>query len=372
VLDSAYVGGVEMLLLNLFKHFDPAVVRPSLVCLKEAGPIADDIAAAGFQVTVLERSGRYDPTTLPRLVRHLRSEKVDAVLVAHHQRASLAIGPLAARLARVRATVVAAHDMDLTSVGRRVLPTWAVRTLGLASALVLLTERQGEYLRSQEGVGGLPWENVREVVIPNGIDLPTAPTPADRARARQLLGVHPEDFVLGVVGRLSAQKAHEVLFDAVAECLPDLPRLRLVLIGDGDRAQALREYAKRLGIDSITSFLGTRRDVPQLLPGLDVSCLSSVHEGVPIALIESMASGLPIVATDCGSIRDLVTSGEHGFVVPVRESAAMADRLRQLAKDGELRARLGGNSRARAEREFSIERTAQAYQQLLVELVGRR
>jgi glycosyltransferase involved in cell wall biosynthesis len=371
VLDLTGVGGVEMLLLNLFRHFDPAVVRPRLVCLREAGSLAGDFRAAGFEVETLDRAGRFDRRTLPRLVASLRADRTDAVLVPHHHRASLALGRLAAMIARVPVNVVAAHDMDLTSVGGRVLPRWAVHTLGASDALILLTASQGEYLRSQEGVGRHLWESVREVVIPNGIVLPEPPGPAERARARAALGVTADDVVVGVVGRLSPQKAHHVLFQAVAKCLPDVPSLRLVVIGDGELAPQLRRSAEELGIGHRTTFLGTRRDVPGLLPGLDVSGLSSVHEGVPIALMEAMAAGVPIVASDCGAVRDIVEDGEQGYVIPVGDTGRFADRLGVLAADPDLRARLGKAARARAEREFGIERTARGYEELLTELVLR-
>ena len=136
VLDLTFVGGAEVLLLNLFKHFDPRVVVPRLVCLREAGPLADDFRAAGFDVEVLGRTGRYDLRTVPRLVRSFRAARTDAVLVIHHHRAALALGRIAARLARVPVNIVAAQDMDLTSVGRRVLPRWAVNTLAFSDALV--------------------------------------------------------------------------------------------------------------------------------------------------------------------------------------------------------------------------------------------
>ena len=372
VLDLTFVGGVEMLLLNLFRHFDPAVVRPRLVCLREAGSLADDFRAAGFEVETLDRAGRFDLRTLPRLVASLRADRTDAVLVPHHHRASLALGRLAAIIAGVPVNIVAAHDMDLTSVGSRVLPRWAVRTLGVSDALVLLTASQGEYLRSQEGVGRHVWESVREVVIPNGIVLPEAPGPAERAQARAALGVTADDVVIGVVGRLSPQKAHHVLFEAVARCLPDvLPSLRLVVIGDGELGPRLHRSAEQLGIGHRTTFLGTRRDVSLLLPGLDMSCLSSVHEGVPIALMEAMAAGVPIVASDCGAVRNIVEDGEQGYLIPVGDVDRFADRLRLLAVDSDLRARLGKAARARAEREFDIERTARAYEDLLTELVVR-
>ena len=134
----------------------------------------------------------------------------------------------------------------------------------------------------------------------------------------------------------------------------------------------LRDLARELGIGSRTIFLGIRRDVPDLLPGLDVACLSSVHEGVPITLIEAMAAGLPIVATDCGSVRDMVEDGEQGFVVPVGDVENFADRLRILANDEALRTRLGKSGRARAESEFRIQNTARKYEELLTDVLARK
>jgi len=152
VLDLTFVGGAEILLLNLFKHFDPGVVVPRLVCLREAGTLADEFRSAGFDVEVLGRTGRFDLRTLPRLVRSFRAARTDAVLVTHHHRAALALGRIAARAARVPVNIVAAHDMDLTSTGQRVLPRWAVNTLAFSDALVLLSPSQGEYFHREEGV----------------------------------------------------------------------------------------------------------------------------------------------------------------------------------------------------------------------------
>ena len=372
VLDLTFVGGVEVLLLNLFARFDPEIVRPRLICLREAGPLAQDFRDAGFGVEVLDRTGRFDIGTLPRLVRSLRRHRVDAVLVTHHHRAALLLGRVAARVAGVPVNIVAAHDMDLASIGRRVLPRWAVTTLLLSDALVLLAPSQGEYLHRHEGVGNSMWSSTREVVIPNGIDVPPVPERVDRERSRATLGLGPDEFAVGIVARLSAQKAHHVLFEAVAKLARTHPRVRLMVIGGGQREHELRDLAEQLAISGQVRFMGVRRDVPQLLPGLDVSCLSSVHEGAPMIVIESMAAGLPVVATDCGSIGDMIVDGEQGFVVPVGDADAIADRLQRLADDAQLRTQLGKNGRAKVERDFQIAGTARAYEQLLAELVDHK
>ncbi|MBS9374375.1 glycosyltransferase [Rhodococcus sp. B50] len=372
VLDQTFVGGVEVLMLEVFRHLDPSVVRPRLVCLREAGPLAEEYRRAGFDVEVVPRSGRFDPRRVSRLVRILRADRTDAVLVTHHHHAALALGRLAARLAGTPANLVAAHDMDLTNIGKRCLPRWAVSTLFLSDALVLLGPRQGEYLRREEGVARRPWSRTREVVITNGIDVADPPTEEDRARARSALGLSHDDFAVGIVARLSRQKAHQVLFEAVRLAAHTHPELRLLVIGGGDRECELRSLASDLGISDRTVFTGVRRDVRTLLPGLDVSALSSVHEGAPITVIEAMAAGLPVVATGCGCLPDMVADGTDGFLVPVGDAAALAERLCRLAGDRRLARRLGANGRERAEREYRISRTARAFESLLTDLSGRR
>ena len=372
VLDETFVGGVELLMLDVFKNFDPDVVQPRLVCLRSAGPLAEDYRAAGFSVEVIPPAGRFDPRRLLRLMNALGKESTDAVLVTHHHRASLALGRLAARLSGVPVTLVAAHDMDLTMIGKRVLPSWAVATLSASSALVLLSPSQGEYLHREEHVGRRPWSRPREVVIPNGVTTNPLPDAAERAAARARLSLGPDDFVVGIVARLSAQKAHQVLFEAFAGLRREHPNARLVVVGGGEREQELRALVARLGLADSVVFTGIRRDVPALLPAFDVSCLSSVHEGVPLAAIESMAAGIPLVVTDCGALRDIITDGEQGYLVPVGDSSTMCTRLVRLAASADLRQRLGLSARARVEEMFRVDQTARGYESLLVDLVGAR
>ncbi|OZM79404.1 glycosyltransferase [Pseudonocardia sp. MH-G8] len=371
VQDEVTVGGAENLLLDLCRHIDRSVVEPRLVCLREAGAMRSDFEAAGVVVESLGRRGRFDPSTLVRLVRSFRAAGTDVVLVTHYHRAALLLGRIAARFARVPANVVAAHDMDLRSVGKRVLPRTVVETLFLSHALVLLAPSQGRYLHDEEGVGRFPWRRIREVVIPNGVEVPPAPAPADRTAARERLGLDPADFVVGIVAVLRPQKAHHVLLRAIASLTPAHPRLRLVVVGDGPEEGAVRALVDHLGIADRVLFTGLRSDVAQLLPGFDVSCLSSVHEGAPLAVLESMAAGVPVVATDCGAVRDMVADSREGFIVPVGDAVALAGRLAELIADPDLRQTMGLRARARAERECSIERTVQGFQQLLVDLVPR-
>lgn len=371
VLDETFVGGVELLMLDVFKNFDPDIVRPRLICLRAGGPLAADYRDAGFDVEVLEHRGRFDPRTLPRLVEALRRDRTDVVLVTHHHRAALALGRAAALLARVPANVVAVHDMDLTRVGKRCLPRWAVETLRISDAIVLLSPSQGEYLHREEQVGRHLWSRTREVVIPNGVVPGPSVDAAARSAARAALGLGEGDYVVGIVARLSPQKAHHVLIQAFATLRERITAARLVIVGGGAREGELRSLTAELGLENDVLFTGIRRDVRTLMPAFDVSCLSSVHEGVPMAAIESMVLGIPMVATDCGALPDMIIDGEQGYIVPVGDSITMAERLIRLAEDRELRDRLGASARRRVEESYRLEQTAQGYENLLLDLVRR-
>lgn len=366
VLDVAAVGGAEIVLRNTFAHLDPARVVTDVVCLREAGPLADDFREVSDGVTVLPRGGKLD-RRLPRLVRHFRRRRTDVVVVSHHHRAALTLARVAAVLAGAR-SVVAAHDMDLTRVGARVLPRYVVETLFLSSGLALLAPSQGRYLHDEEGVGRSWRSRAREFLVPNGIPAPAPEPPERRGEVRAELGVADDDVVVLMVARLSRQKAHEVMLDAVARAAH--PRLRLVVVGDGTRRAELEGLVADRGIEHVT-FTGLRRDVPRLLAGGDVFALSSVHEGVPISVIEAMTQGLPVVATDVGALRDQVTEGVDGFLVAAGDAASLAERLTRLADDPALRAELGRRARERASAEFTIENTAAAFTDM-VEAVARR
>lgn len=372
VCDHIVVGGAETWLLNLFRHLDPAVVRPRVICFKQPGPLGPEFEAAGFPVEVLGRGGRYDVTTIPQLLRRLRATDTDVVLVHHLHRAPLLIGRLVARLSG-RRSIITPHGMDtVPATGHRCLPRHDVETLFLSDAIVWLAPSQARYFHRFEHVGRRPWSRTREVVIPNGIPVPPRTTPAARAAARAELGLAEDEVAVGIVARLAGVKAHEVLLDAMAKLAPSRPRLRLVCIGGGERAAELRELAETLGIAEQVRFLGMRRDVPALLPGLDIGCLSSRYECSPLSVVEAMAAGMPVVATDVGTVRDMVSEGDEGFVVPVGAADILADRLGRLVDDAHLRRRMGERARARVERQFRIEDTAAAFERLLGSLARRR
>lgn len=154
--------------------------------------------------------------------------------------------------------------------------------------------------------------------------------PEARAAARAKLGLADDDVVVGTVGNLTPKKDHRTLLRALARLDGDLGRTRGVIVGDGPLADELAHEVARLGLSERVQLLGSRDDVPALLPAFDVFVMSSLHEGLSIALVEALAAGLPCVATCVGGIPEVVTDGEAGLLVPPGSPDAFATALRDV------------------------------------------
>jgi glycosyltransferase involved in cell wall biosynthesis len=171
-------------------------------------------------------------------------------------------------------------------------------------------------------------------------------------------------FVVGSIGRLDHQKGLDVLVDA----LPTLDEATVLLVGDGPERGSLLARAQAIGAASRLTITGWRDDARNFLTAFDVFALPSRFEGFPQAVVEAMLAGLPVVATDVGSVSDAIVDGETGLLVRPDDPAALADALLRLRDDPELRARLGRHARDRALERFSLARMAEAYEALYAEL----
>ncbi|WP_344342662.1 glycosyltransferase, partial [Kitasatospora putterlickiae] len=182
-------------------------------------------------------------------------------------------------------------------------------------------------------------------------DLAGAPEgPAARAAARAGLGLPDDAFVVGTVGNLTPKKDQATLLAAHAALLRSRPDARLLLVGAGPLDARLRARAAELGVADTVVFAGSRADVPELLPALDVFTLSSRQEGLPVALMEAMTSGLPAVVTRVGGMPEVLDDGEQGLLVPPGDPSALAGAFDRLAGDPDLRARMASAARERAKR----------------------
>lgn len=231
-------------------------------------------------------------------------------------------------------------------------------TAMLADAFVLNSRRVASFAVASEGV---PPE--RLVYIPNGVDAGLYACPVSRTALRAEFGLPEHAIVIGSVGRLAYQKGFDVLIEALSHL--GQREIHLVLAGTGEERERLHIQACRLGIEKRVHFVGYRRDIPQWLGALDLYVQPSRFEGAPNALLEAMAAGCPIVATDVDGNSELISDGTHGWLTPVGNIGALAGAVNEALTNPAEAQRRGRMARTRAMREFSIERMVEQWERVL-------
>lgn len=204
-------------------------------------------------------------------------------------------------------------------------------------------------------------QDPRAVVIHPGVNVNSF---SGKRRAHQ-------GIVIGTACRLEPVKGLSYLLEAMALLVPAFPGIRLEIAGDGSLRQSLEQETRRLRVCGSVSFIGWREDIPSVMESWDIFAMPSLDEGFPVAGLEAMAAGLPVVTSEVGGLPELLVGGETGWLVPAAAPAALFERLSELIGDGEKREAMGEAGRRRVHKEFSIgrmvEQTVAVYDRLLSE-----
>jgi glycosyltransferase involved in cell wall biosynthesis len=232
--------------------------------------------------------------------------------------------------------------------------------------IAVSTEIRSELIRTGSNPSNV--DVVLNGIDPGRFDRQDDLTPVVRAE----LGLSPEDFVLGAVGRLEPQKRFDLLIDVVASLKRDCPAVRLLIAGDGSQRSVLQAQIDGLQLGGICRLLGHYRDVPRLHHALDLLVQSSDYEGTPNVVLEAMAMRTPVVATDAGGTAQLIESGVHGIVVPRGSAAQLSLAIARLMADVKAREQLRDAARRRVEGPLSFNARMRAVEQIYRDLFAPR
>jgi glycosyltransferase involved in cell wall biosynthesis len=347
-------GGMETMAVNLACRADRARFRVVLLALDAGGEHESILAAANVEYHVLGGRRPFAPGFHWRVVSLLRRLET-SVLHTHHFAPLLHVLP-GATLAGVSRVVHTEHSyryLEPRRDYRRAL-RWASRR---CDVFVVVAESMASYYRDAVGVAA---RRVR--VIPNGIDVRRF-QPTDRASARARLGLPPGPL-FGTAGRLFPEKRPQDLLEALARVRRTVPDAHLVFVGDGPERPQLTRLASSLGLTGAVTFAGWQTDQAPWLAALDAFLLPSETEGLPLAVLEAMASGTPVVTTPVGDLPRVVRPGRDGLHVPVADIEALAAAMLRLAGDPGLRAQMGQSARESVVAQYDEALMVERYQEL--------
>jgi glycosyltransferase involved in cell wall biosynthesis len=365
IISDLPVGGVENRLLAVLpslKHkYDIQIC-----CIRARGILADEFEKAGIPVVVKYFRSRLHPVSLYRLAAYMREQRVDLVHT-HMYRPNIS-GVIAAKLAKVPVIISQVHSVDHWDNRRQVfmdslLVSWRDRVIAVSEAV------------KQDYIKRTGMDPQKCVVIYNGIDTDNFNRSGQAERIKQKWGINPDDKVVGIIARIVPAKDHMTFIQAAKQIHGNIPQVKFLIVGEEEgKCGILAQLEARVaewGLTNEVIFTGPQKDIADLLSVMDVSVLSSIREGFSNVALESMAAGVPMVATDVGGNAEAIKHGTTGFLVPAASPSALAEAIIKIITSPALAESMRRAARKRAQL-FSLQNNIQQIDQLYSDMLDRK
>jgi sugar transferase (PEP-CTERM/EpsH1 system associated) len=366
VVLSLDCGGLERIVLDLARTGPELGQRVSVICLERAGTLALQVEEAGAPVICLEKPPGRRPEMAGRVQSTLRLLRPDVVHT--HQIGALCYSGAAAKEERVPVVV---HTEHINQVAKHRSFNRQIRTRLLWCLGARYADRffcVSEDIASEaRAFGAVPRRKLG--VVLNGIDTARFRARGPCAAQREALGIPAGAPVVGTVGRLNEVKCQDLLVRSFRRVLDRTPGAHLLLVGDGPKRADLHALVGELGLSDRVHFTGYQAEPDRYMQLMDVFALPSRAEGLPLAILEAWAAGLPVVATRVGGVPRLVEDGRTGLLIDSGDGDALAAALGRLLEDRNLARRIADAGRDRAVADFDTRRMAGDYQRHYLELL---
>lgn len=358
------LAGVGNVVASLVRGLPPPEYRPTVWCLEEADVVGQNLLAEGYQVVEFRKTRRRDFALFFRLAARARRERVD---IFHcHDELSWFYGAIGAWLAGGPRIVVTVHGRRFDTSRRhlfeqKILTRISAAIIGVSSSL------------RQQVIDEIGISPDKVAVIHNGIPVEALKTQAEqRRRTRKSIGIPEDAIVLGCVGRLDPVKNLDLLIEACAEALRVVPKLEIIMAGEGPSREHLAQKAVAVGLGGRVHLLGLRKNVSDLLSATDLYVCASDREGISLSILEAMAAERAVIATAVGGNLELIEHDETGLLIRKGDRQALAQAILSLSLDAQARQRLGQNARRKVEANFSLNRMLLDYDCLYQSMMTAR
>ncbi len=367
---SLDTGGLERIVVDLVREGRRLGQEVSVVCLERAGTLAPQAEALGARVVTVGKAPGLRLSVRRPLCEALADLRPN-VLHTHQVGALFYAGPVARRLG-IPVVVHTEHINNIRKCGSSFtlrqrmswLWWWSAR---YARRFFCVSD---DIAAEMDGRRIVPRDKLR--VILNGINTEPFQEPVDRTAVRRSLNIPPDSAVVGTVGRLNEVKRQDLLIRGFARLVPERKDAHLLLVGDGPMREELGELARSLGIDRAVHFAGYQSRPEQFLGAMDVFALTSRMEGLPLAVLEAWAAGLPVVCSAVGGVPDLIAPGRNGLLFPSGDEKALVEHLRDLLNSPDRARAFGAVGRREVLTRYDLRRMAADYEGHYRELLGRQ
>ncbi len=357
IISKMDVGGAEKMLhdLALGLNKEEGLFKITVVCLYEKGKLGNSLSQRGVRVYDSFLRNKFDFAGIVNFIILLKRERPD-ILYITGQTLSQAVAFIGAMFVKKAVKIIGVHSHDLKK--RRLYKLLIDRISFNSATKVVCVSRSQRDLIADKGV---PLEKIE--VIYNGVDVNRFKDIKDM-KEKKLLKANGS-VVIGTLASLREEKALDILLKAASEVLRRHPGTFFVIVGEGKERMCLEHLAKELRIDPSVRFLGEKDNVSEIIPSFDIACLSSRTENFPLALLECMACGKPVVATRIGGIPEMIEDGSSGILVRSESSNDLAKALMRLIEDRELCKVIGEKGRERVKELFTLEEMIGGYKKFL-------
>ncbi|MEZ6096475.1 MAG: glycosyltransferase [Pirellulaceae bacterium] len=362
VITSMPVGGAETLLVNLVRSFDRRRISPQICCLKDLGVLGEQLQGEIPVHSHLIHS-KFDVNVVFRLRKLFRDQQIDAVVTVGAGD-KMFWGRIGARFAGVPVILSALHSTGwpdgVGCLNRFLTP--------LTDGFIGVARSHGQFLADQE-----KFPRSKVFVIRNGIDTDRFMfSDAKRSEWRSKLDISADAPTVGIVAALRAEKNHKLFLQAAQFVSQRLPKATFVIAGDGEIRGELESYAAELGIEQQVRFAGNVSDTPGLLSAIDLFALTSDNEASPVSIVEAMACQRPVVSTDVGSVNELVSENETGYLTPTGDFKAAGMRWLDILESPTTQRSFGKAARSKAVSQSSLTGMVDGYTRLIENLYSRK
>jgi len=365
IISKLPIGGVENQLLLVLKNYSREKFQPFVCSLSDKGEIGEEIEKIGIKVFALNKLNHtFDYSIIREICNIIKREKIQ--IVRTHQYHANFYGRIAAKICKVPCIVASVHNVYTRDkkVHRRIINRF------LASFTDKIIAVSEEVKRNILKYDKIPEDKIQ--VIYNGVDLDAFHESFDKDQIKNKLGINPNVPVIGTVGRLNEQKGHIYLLQAILKLKNKFPDIKVLIVGDGPLMEELKSFANSSGLSNNVIFTGFRKDIPALLSIMDIFVFPSLWEGLGNALIEAMAAGKAIIASNLTPINEVIDSDGLGILVPPKDINAISESITFLLKNRDIAENMGILVKNKAFTCFSIKNTVKLYEELFEKILTNK